>query len=257
MMLPEKSRIVFHLERFGLFCLFVRDTFVWTFRRPVRIKLFASQVEHMGVASVPIILLSSLATGMIMSLQMVDILRLFNAGTLAGPAVGLTMSRELAPIITALMLIAKNGSAITAEIGTMRISEQIDAMETMSVNPVHFLVVPRVWAAVVVFPVLTAMANVVGVIGSYIVSVWIKGIDSAGFLYELFRMVNPKDIYSGIIKAVVLGFLVGVISCFFGYYVRGGSKAVGDAATHSVVVASVSVLVADYIMTDILLKVFI
>jgi len=255
-MLTMKSKTIQYLERFGLFCIFVFDTIKWTFRKPVRIGLFTFQVEHMGVASVPIILLSGMATGMIMSLQIVGILELFRAGNLAAPAVGLTMSRELAPIITALMLIAKNGSAITAELGTMRISEQIDAMETMSVNPIHFLVVPRVWAAVLVFPILTALANLVGVIGSYIVSVWIKGIDSAGFLYELFRMVNPKDIYSGIIKAVVLGFIVGIISCFYGYFVQGGSKDVGDAATRSVVASSVSILVADYIMTDILLKVF-
>jgi phospholipid/cholesterol/gamma-HCH transport system permease protein len=209
----------------------------------------------MGVSSVPIILLSSFATGMIMSLQMIDVLMMFRAETLAGSAVGITMARELAPIMTALMLIAKNGSAITAELGTMRISEQIDAMETMSVNPIQYLVVPRVWAAVIVFPVLTAMANVVGIAGSFVVSVWFKNVERAGYLFELYRMVNPKDVYSGIIKAVFLGLIVALISCFYGYYVRGGSKAVGDSATRSVVVASVSILIADYVMTDILLKV--
>jgi len=153
------------------------------------------------------------------------------------------------------MLIAKNGSAITAEIGTMRISEQIDAMETMSVHPIQYLVVPRVWAAVIVFPLLTAMANVIGIAGSYVVSVWYKSVDKTSFLFELYRMVNPKDVYSGLIKSLVLGLIVGLISCFYGYYVQGGSKAVGDATTRSVVAASVTILVADFIMTDILLKV--
>lgn len=243
------------LERLGLFFLFTVEVVKWTFRKPSRFGLFTYHVEHMGVASIPIIVLSSFATGMIMSLQMVDVLMYFRAETLAGSAVGITLARELAPIMTALMLIAKNGSAITAELGTMRISEQIDAMETMSVNPIQYLVVPRVWAATLVFPILTAMANVVGIFGSFVVSVWFKNVERGGYLFELYRMVNPKDVYSGIIKAAVLGLLVGLISCFYGYYVKGGSKAVGDNATKSVVTASVGILVADYIMTDILLKV--
>ena len=217
--------------------------------------MLTAHVEYMGVNSIPVIVMSSFAIGMIMSLQLVNVLAMFRAEPLAGSAVGITMARELAPVITALMLIAKNGSSITAEIGSMRISEQIDAMETMSVQPIHYLVVPRVWAAVIVFPILTALANVVGILGSYVVSVWYKSIDKGSYLFELYRMVNPKDIYSGLIKSAVLGLIVGLISCFYGYYVKGGSKAVGDATTRSVVAASVSILVADFIMTDILLKV--
>ncbi len=251
-----KAKIIQMLERLGLFFVFTAEMFLWTFRKPLRFGLFTHHIEHMGVASVPIIFLSSFATGMIMSLQMIDVLLMFRAETLAGSAVGITLARELAPIMTALMLIAKNGSSITAELGTMRISEQIDAMETMSVSPIQYLVVPRVWAAVFVFPILTAMANVVGIAGSFMVSVWFKNVEQAGYLFELYRMVSPKDILSGIIKAGVLGLIVGLISCFYGYYVKGGSKAVGDAATKSVVAASVSILMADYVMTDIMLKVY-
>jgi phospholipid/cholesterol/gamma-HCH transport system permease protein len=254
-MLKIKSNILYTLERLGLFCIFSIQVFKWTFRRPTRFRLLTAHIEHMGVASIPIIMLSSFAVGMIISLQLVNILSMFRAEPLAGSAVGITMARELAPVMTALMLIAKNGSAITAEIGTMRISEQIDAMETMSVQPIHYLVVPRVWAAVIVFPLLTAMANVIGILGSYVVSVWYMSVDKASYLFELYRMVNPKDIYSGLIKSAVLGLIVGLISCFYGYYVKGGSKAVGDATTRSVVAASVSILIADFIMTDILLKV--
>lgn len=249
------SKMLYGLERLGLFWVFSMEVFKWTFRRPRRFRLLTAQIEHMGVASVPIIVLSSFAIGMIMSLQLINVLGLFRSEPLAGAAVGITMARELAPVITALMLIAKNGSAITAEIGSMRISEQIDAMETMSVHPIQYLVVPRVWAAVIVFPILTALANVIGIAGSYAVSVWYKSVDKASYLFELYRMVNPKDVYSGIIKATVLGLIVGLISSFYGYYVKGGSKAVGDAATRSVVAASVSILIADFIMTDILLKV--
>ncbi len=255
MKLNPEAKPVKILEKLGLFVVFTGDFLRWSFRKPRRITLLLVHIEHIGVASIPIIILSSFATGMIMSLQMINMLRLFNAATFAAPAVGLTLSRELAPIMTALMLIGKNGSAITAELGTMRISEQIDAMETMSVSPIQYLVVPRVWASVIVFPILTALANIVGVFGAFFIAVVVKNVDMAGYLFELFRLVNPKDVYSGIIKAVFLGLIVGLISCFYGYYVKGGSKAVGDAATTSVVVSSVSILLADYVLSDIILKV--
>ena len=149
--LVARSRILNILEQIGRFTFFTLDIFRWTFRRPARIRQFLYHVEHMGVESVPIIVLSGMATGMIMSQQFINILSMYNSDAFAGAGVGIAMARELAPIITTLMLIAKNGSAITAEIGTMKISEQIDAMETMSVSPLQYLAVPRVWAAVVVF----------------------------------------------------------------------------------------------------------
>ena len=229
----------------------------WTFRRPFRLRLLAFYIEHFGVGSIPIIVLSGFATGMIMSLQMINVLSFYNTEAFAGAGVGITLARELAPIMTALMLIAKNGSAITAEIGTMRISEQIDALETMSVNPVQYLAVPRVWAAVIVFPILTALSNVVGVAGSYLVSIYVKGVDRATYLHYLFRLVDPPDFMAGLVKATAMGLLVGLISCYYGFSVRGGSKDVGDAATKSVVASSVGILVADYILADILLKVLV
>jgi phospholipid/cholesterol/gamma-HCH transport system permease protein len=252
-----KLKTVGLLEQLGHFTVFVLDVMRWTFRRPLRLRLFAIQVEHMGVGSVPIIVLSGFATGMIMSLQMINVLSFYNTEAFAGAGVGITLARELAPIMTALMLIAKNGSAITAEIGTMRISEQIDAMETMSVNPVQYLAVPRVWAAVVVFPILTALSNVVGVAGSYLVSIHMRGVDRASYLHYLFSLVDPPDFMAGIIKATVMGMIVALISCFYGFNVRGGAKAVGDAATRSVVASSVSILVADYIMATVLLRVLV
>ena len=255
--LTSESKIGRILEQFGHFTLFFVDVLRWTFRRPLRPRLFAYHVEHIGVGSVPIIVLSGFATGMIMSLQMINVLSFYNTEAFAGAGVGITLARELAPIMTALMLIAKNGSAMTAEIGTMRISEQIDAMETMSVNPVQYLVVPRVWASVAVFPILTALSNVVGVGGSFIVSIYMMGVDRAAYLHYLFSLVDPPDFLAGLIKATVMGLIVGMISCFYGYNVRGGAKAVGDAATRSVVASSVSILVADYIMADILLKVLV
>jgi phospholipid/cholesterol/gamma-HCH transport system permease protein len=258
-MIPKSGtlskRIITTFEGFGSFCVFAFDTFRWTFRKPLRPVLVFEQAEYIGVDSVPIIALSSLSIGMIFSLQITDLLAIFRAEIMVGSAVAMTLGRELAPVFTSIMLVAKNGSAMAAEIGTMRVSEQIDAMETMSVNPIQYLVVPRVIGAVIVFPVLTALSNVVGVAGSYIVSIYMKGVDSAGYLEQIYRFVNPVDIWSGFIKAAVMGGLVSLICCYYGYTTTGGSKGVGEASTKAVVTASVAVLIADYIMSDIMLKV--
>ncbi len=243
------------LEKLGLFTLFLADVMKWTVRRPFRFHLVAEQLERIGVMSVPIILLSSLSIGMIFSLQLGTFLAMFRAEILSGAAVAKTMTRELAPVVTALMLIAKNGSAMTAELGTMRSSEQIDAMETMSVNPIQYLVVPRMISCVVAFPVLTGIANIVGVLGSFFISVMVRKVEEAAFLDQLYSYVNPTDITSGFIKAAVMGFMVSLICCFYGYNAKGGSKGVGDAATRAVVSSSVGILIADYVMSDIMIKV--
>jgi phospholipid/cholesterol/gamma-HCH transport system permease protein len=248
-------KIIDALEQLGQFWLFVVEMFKQMVRRPFRWYLVAEQLEKIGVYSVPIILLSSLTIGMIFSLQLGSFLSMFRAEMLVGAAVAKTLSRELAPVVTALMLIARNGSAMTAEIGTMRATEQIDAMETMSVNPIQYLTVPRVIASILAFPVLTAIANIVGVLGSYFISVLVRKVDKAGFLDQMYSYVDPVDIISGFIKAAVMGLLVSTICCFYGYYAKGGSRGVGDASTKAVVVSSVGILVADYIMADIMLKV--
>jgi phospholipid/cholesterol/gamma-HCH transport system permease protein len=222
---------------------------------PFRWYLVIEQIEKIGVQSIPIILLSSFTIGMIFALQLGSFLVMFRAEMLVGAAVAKTLTRELAPVVTALMLIARTGSAMTAELGTMRATEQIDAMETMSVNPIQYLVVPRIIASLFSFPVLTSIANLVGVAGSYLISVVIRHVDKAGFLDQLYAYVEPVDIVSSLIKAAVMGFLVSIVCCFYGYYAKGGSQGVGDAATRAVVTSSVGILVADYIMADIMLKV--
>lgn len=241
------------LERLGSFAVFLGDVVRLTPRRPLRWRLLLEQMEHIGVQSVPVITLSSLAIGMIFSLQIVDLLSLFRAEVVAGSAVAWTVSRELAPVITTLMLIGKNGSAMSAELGSMRVTEQIDAMETMSVNPIHYLVVPRVWASVVMFPALTALANVVAIGGAYAVAVWGLNVDSAAYLDTMLRDLEPKDIISGIIKAAIMGFIVSVICTFYGYNASNGARGVGESSTKAVVTASVSILVADYVLASIML----
>ncbi len=206
------------------------------------------QMERIGVESVPIIGLSSLAIGMIFSLQMVQLLQPFRAEISVGTAVAVTLARELAPIITTLMLIGKNGSAMAAELGTMRVTEQIDAMETMSVDPIHFLTVPRVMACIVMFPMLTLMANVIGVFGAWVVAVGAMEVESATYLDQMFTVLRARDILQGMLKAGVMGYMTAIICTFYGYHAENGAQGVGEASTKAVVSSSVAILVADYVM---------
>ena len=251
-----RERIEENLDTLGRFSLFFARVMRNLPRRPWRWRVFIEQFERIGVRSVPIIALSSMAIGMIFSLQITMLMAMFRAETMVGAAVGLTLARELAPVITALMLIAKNGSAMTAELGTMLVTEQIDAMRTMAVDPEHYLVTPRVIASVIAFPLLTAMANVIGLVGSYIVAVGAQGVDAGGYFDQLYRFVDPKDVYSGLIKAAVMGLMMSVICSYHGFHSGRGAKGVGEASTKAVVTSSVGILVADYIMADLMMKLF-
>jgi phospholipid/cholesterol/gamma-HCH transport system permease protein len=243
------------LEETGQYFLFLGEIFRSFPRRPFRFDQYIAEIEHLGVNSVLIILLSGGAMGMIFALQMVTMLQLFQAEIGTGAMVAVALSRELAPVITTLMLIAKNGSAMAAELGTMQVTEQIDALESMSISAVHYLVLPRVVASILVFPLLTLLANVIGTIGAYVVSIYLYGIDSASYLDYLFRFLSPRDIYVGLVKSAVMGFIVSTVCCFNGLRTTQGAKGVGDSATKAVVVSSVAILVADYLLTTMLLKV--
>ena len=247
--------LVRKLEGLGQYFSFLGELFRCFTKRPFRLEQYIAEIEHLGVNSVLIILLSSGAIGAIFALQMVVMMQMFQAEIGTGAAVALTMARELAPIITTLMLIAKNGSAMAAELGTMRVTEQIDALESMSINVVHYLVLPKVIASMVVFPVLTLLANVIGALGSYIISIYLYSIDSANYLDYMFNLLNPRDILVGIIKAVAMAFITATVCCFHGLNTSQGAKGVGDSATRAVVSASVSILLADYVLTTLMLKV--
>ncbi|GAB1482579.1 ABC transporter permease [Treponema sp.] len=193
---------------------------------------------------------------MIFALQMVSLLQPFQAEIGTGAAVSVALGREFAPIITTLMLIAKNGSAMAAELGTMRVTEQIDALESMSVSPIHYLVLPRVVASILVFPTLTMLANLVGVAGAYLISTRLYGIDAATYTSYMFDVLKPKDIYIGLVKSAIMGYMVASICCFFGLKAAQGAKGVGDGATRAVVASSVAILIADYILATFLMTAF-
>jgi phospholipid/cholesterol/gamma-HCH transport system permease protein len=244
------------LEDIGRFFVFLGEIAHCAVKPPFRFSQFISEIELLGINSVLIILLSGGAIGMIIALQMVTLLQPFQAEIGVGAAVAVALSRELAPVITSLMLTAKSGSAMAAELGVMRVSEQIDALEAMSVNPVHYLILPKIFASFLVFPVLTLLANLVGSFGAYIVSVYLFNIDSAGYTSYMFNFLYPRDIIVGLVKAAVMGIIVSTICCYYGFYTKeGGAKGVGTSATRAVVASSVTILIADYILTSIMLPI--
>ena len=241
------------LETLGRYFVFLGEITRSFFKRPSRVNQILAEIEHLGVNSVAIIFLSGAAMGMIFALQMVTFLQPFSVEIGVGAAVAIALARELGPVITTLMLIAKNGSAMAAEIGTMKVTEQIDAMESMSINVVHYLVMPKVAASFLVFPVLTLLADVVGVLGSFVIAVPLFNIDSAGYLDYMFDFTNPRDIAFGLVKATVMGVMTATICCFNGLETTQGARGVGDSATRAVVISSVSILVADYLLTTLML----
>ena len=241
------------LETLGRFFVFLGEVIRCIPKKPSRFTQCLAEIEHLGINSILIIFLSGAAMGMIFSLQLVAFLQPFQVEIGVGAAVAIALSRELAPVITTLMLIAKNGSAMAAEIGTMKVTEQIDALESMSIDVVHYLVFPKVAASVLVFPVLTLLADVIGIIGAYIIAVFLFNVDSAGYLDYMFDFVYPLDIYIGIMKAAVMGIMTATICCFNGLRTTQGAKGVGNSATRSVVISSVSILVADYLLTTLML----
>jgi len=225
------------------------DAVRWAFVPPLRAKRIFKQMEFIGVKSVFIVVLTGTFTGMVMALQTYHGFRLFSAESLVGSTVALAITRELGPVLTALMVTARAGSAMAAELGTMRVTEQIDALSVMATNPTKYLVVPRIVACVITLPLLTVLADITGVLGSYFVAGKLLGIDGGVFTANIIKYVELGDIYNGLFKAMCFGLLMGTISCYKGLSTRGGAEGVGRATTESVVLSSVTILVSDYFLT--------
>lgn len=240
----------------GEFYSFTVRTFYWSVQKPFRWRLFIDQFNRIGVESIPIISLVGLFTGMVFALQSTYAFRLFNAETMVGSVVGMSLAREIAPVFAALMVTARMGSAMAAELGTMKVTEQIDALHAMAVYPQQYLVVPRVIASMLMLPLLTVVFNFIGIMGAYLVSVYLMHIPEGPFVYRLQQFVEPKDIIGGILKAVVFGLILGLISCFEGFRTNNGAKGVGISTTRAVVLSSVTVLIVDYFLTQIILEYF-
>jgi phospholipid/cholesterol/gamma-HCH transport system permease protein len=240
------------LDVFGLHLMLLGRAFAWLFRRPFRLRLYLENMEFIGVGSMPIIMLVGFFSGAVTALQAITALAMFDQQRWVGYGVGVSLARELAPVFTGLMITARAGSAMATELGSMRITEQIDALTTFAVNPVHYLVTPRLIATILMMPVMTMVFNVVGLLGGYIISILVYQID-LGQVLELYRhWVDPLDYIQGLIKALVFGMSIALTACYQGFNVRGGAKEVGRATTAAVVSSSVSILVLDYFLITIM-----
>ena len=229
----------------------------YLFRTPVRVKNYIDAADYIGVGSLPIIALVGLFTGMVTSLQTVYAFRLFGLESITGGVTGKSLALELAPVLTGLMLAGRAGAGIATEIGSMRITEQIDALETMAVNPIQFLILPRIVMGTLMAPVLSLIFFLLGIFGAYLVAVVNLGIDYGQFWANFEKYVEFKDVIQGLIKASFFGCFVMLIACYQGYNATGGGRGIGLGTTRAVVAGSVTVLVLDYFITDILLIVFV
>jgi phospholipid/cholesterol/gamma-HCH transport system permease protein len=235
---------------FGEHSILLFQSMVWLFRRPFRTRLFLEQMQFVGVGSLPIILLVGFFSGAVAAQQAIAALEIFSQERYVGATVGLSLAQELAPVFTALMITARAGSGMATELGSMRITEQIDALNTFAVNPIQYLVTPRIVASVLMMPVMTMVFNIVGLIGAYLYSIVLKQIDLGQFIEYFTYWTDPKDYVIGATKAAVFGVSLSLASCFQGYNARGGAREVGLATTRAVVSGSVSVLVLDYFLID-------
>jgi phospholipid/cholesterol/gamma-HCH transport system permease protein len=225
---------------------------------PKQLTKIIQQIYYIGARSTMIILLVGLFTGMVLGLQSYNALVKFGAQGALGTLVTLTLVRELGPVLTAIMIAARAGSAITAEIGIQRISEQIDALDTMRIDPLRFLITPRIIASVICFPLLTAFFDLIGIIGGYVSGVLLLGANASTYVYRVQASMEMKDITDGFIKAMVFAVIVSTVCCYQGYFAHTrtdshGAKAVGLSTTSAVVISCVLILVSDYVVTSLLI----
>lgn len=219
------------------------------FQKPFRFNLILKQMEFIGVNSSLIIVLTGVFTGAVLALQSGKAFRLFNAEGVTGAVVALSLFRELGPVMTSLMVAARCGSAMAAQIGTMQVTQQIDALKVMAVDPVSYLISPRIVASVIMVPLLSIIFNILGIFGSFIIGVGLLEINEATFWDKMEAYLKIEDLTNGLVKAAFFGLVIAVVGCRKGYLTDGGAEGVGRSTTQAVVIASVTILIADYFLT--------
>jgi phospholipid/cholesterol/gamma-HCH transport system permease protein len=238
---------VMRVQEMGRMVLFMLSAFAWLVRPPFRFHQTMKQLHFIGYRSTFVVVLTAAFTGMVLALQGYYSLRRL------GSAVALSMIRELGPVLAALMVTARAGSAMTAEIGIMRITEQIDALDTMAINPLQYLIAPKLVAGLIGVPLLVAIFDVVGIYGGSIVGVNLLGVSEGAYWSSVESAVEWKDVYGGILKSISFGLIVSWVCCYKGFYTRQSAEGLGTATTEAVVLSSVLILVWDYLLTSLLL----
>jgi phospholipid/cholesterol/gamma-HCH transport system permease protein len=244
---------LFLIAEMGRMLLFMLATFAWLARPPFRPLQILKQIHFIGFKSTFVVVLTAAFTGMVLGLQIYYTLRKFGSEGVLGSVVALSMIRELGPVLAALMVTARAGSAMTAEIGIMRITEQIDALDTMAINPLQYVIAPKFVAGLIGVPLLVAIFDVVGIYGGYLVGVSLLGASAGSYWSSIESAVEWKDIYGGILKSISFGLIVSWVCCYKGYFTRMSAEGLGTATTEAVVLSAVVILIWDYVLTSVLL----
>lgn len=247
------KKSIFYVRESGRMVLFLSTTLSLSLTPPLRIRRILGEIRFIGIKSLVVIFLTASFTGMVLGLQGYYTLRQYGSESLLGSVVALSLIRELGPVLTALMVTGRGGSAMTAEIGIKRITEQIDALYVMTLDPVKYLVAPKIIAGMITLPLLASLADVIGIYGGYLVGVVLLGVNPGGYFYEMERGVVFKDIYAGIIKSITFGFIITGVCSYKGFYCGHGAEGVSKAVTEAVVLSSVLILLWDYFLTSIFL----
>jgi phospholipid/cholesterol/gamma-HCH transport system permease protein len=237
------------LQESGRVMILFLKTAHFIFRPPLDLRNVLKQVEYVGIKSIPVVLITGAFTGMVLALQSYTGFKRFQAEGYVATVVALSMTRELGPVLSGLMVSGRVGSAMAAELGTMQVTEQIDALYTLAINPIKYLVVPRFLASLIVMPILTAFADVVGILGGYLISVILLGTNPTFYMRKTYDYLDLEDIYIGLFKACIFGMIIATIGCYQGINTRGGAEGVGRGTTNAVVISSLLVLVANYFIT--------
>ena len=238
----------------GRGCIMFGQTLSWSLRPPYNLRDIFQQMEAIGVNSIPVVAIMAMFTGMVLAIQTYTGFKRFNAENFMGTVVALSITRELGPVLTGLIVAGRAGAAMAAELGTMRVTEQIDALVTMATNPIKHLVVPRFLAGFLMLPLLTAFADFIGVVGGYLIAVHLLGANPVIYLRMSTKYVEFNDIYGGLLKAAVFGIVISTVSCYKGFYTEGGAEGVGKATTGAVVLSMMMILITNYFMAALLFR---
>lgn len=239
------------LQSIGALSLFVGKAVSHVFTPPWYPKLILKQFVDIGYYSLPVVGMTAIFTGMVLALQSYTGFTRFNAESAIAGVVALSVTRELAPVLAGLMVAGRIGASIAAEIGTMRVTEQIDALTTLSVNPVKYLIVPRIIAGTLMLPALVLVADIIGIYGGYIVSVYSLGFSQGNYLQQTWDILQTNDVVSGLVKASAFGFIVTMMGCYHGFNSGRGAQGVGAATTYAVVSASILILIFNFVLTKV------
>jgi phospholipid/cholesterol/gamma-HCH transport system permease protein len=250
----DKNTALNFLSDLGQLTKLLYKTVIYSFKPPLEFKLIIEQLYHLGFKSIPIVILSSVSIGMVMVVQMAYGFKTFGAKGLVGPLVTLAIVRELGPVLASLLVGGRVGSGITAEIGSMNVTEQLDAMKTLGADPVKILVVPRLIACLISFPFLAIIADLAGIGGAMLIAYAELGVTPRLFVSEIVGFVLLEDFFSGILKTVFFGLIVATVACYIGMNSTGGTQGVGNSTTKTVVISLVLIIIADFFLTKIFLN---